>query len=553
VDYTRDKRSGSIRKVDNSNGTRVEIMICDISSYIVAMCYMLAFNEESNIILYWDEPTISLDYEEHPLHKIIETNWRENKISKIVLSCATLPTEEEIPDTMASFREKFTTKHVAEIHTIKSYDCKKTISILDKHSNVVLPHLLFLEYQEMMSSVEHCLKNKSLLRYFDLQEIVRFIKYVVVDTKKYIENRYRIENYFAEIKDITLYQIKIYYLEILTRIPRENWHEIHLYIKNTRKSWDINRTIASCQVSNELRKIKSVSIEKNTSSKLVRTTSTISSPVSATTGILITTEDAHTLTDGPTIFLAEDVDKIGKFYIQQTKIPSRIFENILHKIDANNQIQKRVDILTKTMEDRLGQDADKEKKNAKEVFDPEIKRLMASIETLRGEIKNVAMEAMYIPNTREHQQMWMKSGNIIENAFVPTIEEDVVREIMSISAIETHLKVLLLIGIGVFTHNTDNQYIEIMKRLATEQKLFIIIAGSDYIYGTNYQFAHCFLGKDLLNMSKQKIIQSIGRVGRTKIQQEYTVRFRDDALLTRLFLPNQCENIEAINMSKLLV
>jgi hypothetical protein len=28
---------------------------------------------------------------------------------------------------------------------------------------------------------------------------------------------------------------------------------------------------------------------------------------------MITTADAHTLTDGPTIFLAENVEKIGKF------------------------------------------------------------------------------------------------------------------------------------------------------------------------------------------------------------------------------------------------
>ena len=45
-------------------------------------------------------------------------------------------------------------------------------------------------------------------------------------------------------------------------------------------------------------------------------------------GILSTTEDAHTLIDGPTIFISEDVTKIGKFYIQQTKIPSKILDGI---------------------------------------------------------------------------------------------------------------------------------------------------------------------------------------------------------------------------------
>jgi len=92
VDYTRNKRSGGIGKVDNSVGTNVEIMICDVQSYLTAMHYMLAFNEAENIITYWDEPTITMDYQEHDLHSTIHSNWVNNKIPTLVLSCATLPT-----------------------------------------------------------------------------------------------------------------------------------------------------------------------------------------------------------------------------------------------------------------------------------------------------------------------------------------------------------------------------------------------------------------------------------------------------------------------------
>jgi hypothetical protein len=66
LDYTRS--SGSIVKVDNSNGANVEIMICDVKSYLTAMYYMMSFNDKDDIIMYWDEPTISLDYETHELH-----------------------------------------------------------------------------------------------------------------------------------------------------------------------------------------------------------------------------------------------------------------------------------------------------------------------------------------------------------------------------------------------------------------------------------------------------------------------------------------------------
>jgi hypothetical protein len=91
-----------------------------------------------------------------------------------------------------------------------------------------------------------------------------------------------------------------------------------------------------------------------------------------------------------------------------------------------------------------------------------------------------------------------------------------------------------------------------VKELAFQKRLLIIIASSDYIYGTNYQFCHEVVGKDLVNMSQQKTIQALGRVGRNNIQQEYTVRFRDDGIIHNLF-KEQMHNIVALNMCRLLV
>ena len=46
-----------------------------------------------------------------------------------------------------------------------------------------------------------------------------------------------------------------------------------------------------------------------------------------------------------------------------------------------------------------------------------------------------------------------------------------------------------------------------MKELAENKSLYLIIANSDYIYGTNYQFRYCHLGKDMKNMTQEKVIQ----------------------------------------------
>ena len=78
-DYVKNRRTGGIFRVDNSNGEKVQVIITDIQSYLPAMNYMLVFNEASDIIWYWDEPTITLDYETHPFHDILQRNWNKMK------------------------------------------------------------------------------------------------------------------------------------------------------------------------------------------------------------------------------------------------------------------------------------------------------------------------------------------------------------------------------------------------------------------------------------------------------------------------------------------
>jgi hypothetical protein len=272
-------------------------------------------------------------------------------------------------------------------------------------------------------------------------------------------------------------------------------------------------------------------------------------------GILLTTADAHTLTDGPTIFLSEDVQKIGSFYIQQSNISPIVFQTIMARIAKNGEFTEKIVRLENSLEaeqNKLGaqnDDASEEKKGDSERLSQDAKALLDEINKLRKEIKMVSLDPMYVPNTKPHQELWSPSGEINKAAFLPAIDEETTRYIMSLD-IENNLKVLLLLGIGMFLDKPNIKYMEIMKRLADEQRLFIIIASSDYIYGTNYQFCHGFIGKDLKNMTQQKTIQAMGRIGRNNIQQSYTVRFRDDDMIRALFEKPK-ENLEAKNMCAL--
>jgi hypothetical protein len=51
-------------------------------------------------------------------------------------------------------------------------------------------------------------------------------------------------------------------------------------------------------------------------------------------------------------------------------------------------------------------------------------------------------------------------------------------------------------------------------------------------------------------MTQEKLVQAIGRVGRNKLQQTYTVRLRNSDMIDKLFLP-EIDKIEAKNMNRL--
>lgn len=578
ADYTVNRKTGGIYRVDNSNGIRVEIMICDVASYLVAMYYMKSFHPVEKIITYWDEPTIGMDRcddETVELHHLIHRVWSLNQIPNIVLSCATLPKQDEIGGALQDFRAKFMSETGVEpeIHVIESHDCKKTISLLGKDGKVVLPHLLFADYSMLvMDCVDHCDANRSILRYFDVFEIIRFCTHV----QPHLREDMHISKWFKSIESITLQSIKLYYLAILRELPSEQWNGIYQYMKETLKS----KFSYDSDMGQDIRKIKSESgisttsassvVSLPASTKIVRQTSIASLqplnippsvsviPPSVSSGILLTTSDAHTLTDGPTIYLAEDIEKIGRFYIQQTKIPDTVFASIQQKIDRNNIILKRINVIEKDIEAKMGSSASKtdeksSKKAEKEPASKEVQRMLEQIQEMRAAIQTVHLNAMYIPNTKPHQEIWLpkslSSSLPIKNAFVPNVDEEDVRDIMTLD-VDNQQKLLLILGIGVFSRSTDSRYAEIMKRLAYEQRLFLIIASSDYIYGTNYQFCHGFIGKDLTNMTQQKTIQAIGRIGRNNIQQEYTVRFRDDSVVEMLFRKTT-HNLEANIMNHL--
>ena len=436
-EYTTNKRTGGIKKVDNSAGENVEIIICDIKSYLPAMYYMLAFNEKENIITYWDEPTITLDYTEHDFHKIIRQNWKKNIIPNVVLSSATLPKLNELVETIPDFQNKF---HGSEIYNIVSHDCKKSIPILNKDGYVVLPHYLSDNYEEIRKIATHCDNYLTLLRYFDLKEVVEFISYV--NKKNMSNNKMILARHFESFNDINMKTIKVYYVKLLQNIEPIHWNTIYTHFIRTRMPRIVtNETVdpKGCKIIkarsvgpglnvfglDKTAELSGTPLTRLASEQVLSSSNTTQKPV-GTSGAYITTKDSYTLTDGPTIFISDEVEKIAKFCIQQANIPSLVMDEIMKKIDFNNVLNTKLALLENDLEQTKEQAENSVKnqvnvknqgsivsgrnKSSKDIkkFNREpgddiavksnISKLAAEITSLRSMIKSATLNDTFIPN-----------------------------------------------------------------------------------------------------------------------------------------------------------
>ena len=83
-----------------------------------------------------------------------------------------------------------------------------------------------------------------------------------------------------------------------------------------------------------------------------------------------------------------------------------------------------------------------------------------------------------------------------------------------------------------------------------EQKIYKELSEDELKYLLTLISKSEFIGKDLQTVTQQKLLQALGRIGRNNIQQDYTIRFRDDNLIKMIFTEHK-NNIEAKNMCSL--
>lgn len=355
-----------------------------------------------------------------------------------------------------------------------------------------MPHTIYDTYESFKIGIQHCKTKGAILRYVDIKQIERCLHHC-----KY---QWDISPPDIPILEFDTKYLKLVYLDILDSLKEDQWRELQ----------------------------------------------SLSLPIYPST-INIMTTDAYTLTSGPTIYLANNVEKVATVLLKQAKLPSTLIKELNESLRYNDGLTIKISELTKLYDDGIGKDIEKEKKMTNMNIKPELKLLKHKIQTMEKQLKKIQISDYYIPNRKDHSDRWAGTHRDI---FTSNVDETMSEKILKIKDIEDSWKILLLLGVGVFTKHRSIVYMEIMKQLAQDQKLFLIIASSDFIYGTNYQFSHGYIGKDLSEISQEKTIQSLGRIGRNGGQQTYTARMRDDSLILKLFLPD-ASNVEATKMCEL--
>jgi hypothetical protein len=592
--FTKDRKSGAIRNVDNTVGDNVEIMICDAQSYIYAMLYMMSFHPANQIVTCWDEPTITLDEDDNVLHSILHRNWVQNLIPNMIFMSATLPAIDEISDVVRDFELRFPGSNVFNIVT---HDYKKTIPIIDCNGYVAMLHYTYNDFAELVQAARHVEKCPSLLRYLDLGEIVNFLRFFHEEeghAQQYLNNAdffFNVMNSgITDVADVTIQHVKLQYCRVIRILRPECWDELFALFATRRRARYPPTGISSSSLNkksvSEPWTSSSSSFEKGNKvailggGKLVRTSSSLSPCISEKkekekekaemyTGgqalIHLTTTDAHTLTHGPTIYITGNLNKIAAFLIQEADIPESVMSSILEKIEYNKEANAHIAKLEEELElhesklkaDGAGEkEKDKDKKgggsnSAATVLNTLITKIKDSLAIYYSRMKNVNLNEVYIPNSKLHLAKHSSSSFSTSSAFTSKLDEHEIVSIMQLNDVEDNWKILLLMGIGVHAKHKSVEYTEIVKRLSEEQKLYLIIADKDYIYGTNYQYCHGYIGKDC-NTTQELMIQSLGRIGRGYLQQDYTVRFRDLHQVRVLFDNVAAESKkEIVNMNKI--
>ena len=180
--------------------------------------------------------------------------------------------------------------------------------------------------------------------------------------------------------------------------------------------------------------------------------------------VYLTTKDAHTITHGPCIYLANNVEKVAKFLYQQSKIPDHVVESINKTIASNAKINEDIARIEKAVEDMTANENPDKDIDDDRYRDSTPRKLLSQVDALSARLKAIHLPEDYIPNHKVHYKRYVDPKiSLIDVADVEGLRDSFkisitnmdVMNIMRILNVENYWKTLALMGVGCFPSNPD--------------------------------------------------------------------------------------------------
>ena len=250
--------------------------------------------------------------------------------------------------------------------------------------------------------------------------------------------------------------------------------------------------------------------------------------------MLFTQKDARVFEAGPCLYMTSNTAVVCRYCLESACIPPQMLSSLRANLAHNQKILAEVAVKTKLMEDKNKADEKKEKKMAEGRDKPEVKLLKEEIKRLTAALKPVNLPECYIPNTEAHKRRFGNTAGFCSN-----IDADAAATVLAIEGLPDNYSILFLMGIGVMSH-AHPEYLALVKSMLDENKLFMVVADQDFLWGTNFDFRYMIVAADLCANGVHKLTpdmlqQMLGRVGRNG--QNATVYSRIPNIGQLLFCP----------------
>ena len=495
--FTEKKHNKEFKRPLHSVGDKVEIMVCDLQSYEHAMNYMIRFTENiHNLVLFWDEPMMGInESSEYNVH--IKHVWSCNRIPNIIMSCATLPEKVTSMNIVDDFNHKFG-KNSFIWDVQNQYDnIKLTTQIQDEVGYTLMPHTYFDDFKIFSKAISTIKNDIQLLKYLDEMYCIDFI---YAFTKVCNDRDMHIFECFDKNK-INKPLIKQLYVDVCLKITENDYTSIKNYLREDEIVINMNKFDT----------------------------------------IDIIAKNSLSITNGPCLFFTEDYNKLIHFFTKKSKITKDNVDVIIKNIQYNDSVLDLLEQKRKQHEDLTQKEINKEKKASEESKDERVKRLENEIKSIFSSLRKIDIPKEYIPNSKSHLERNNHNTESIQNSdsklWSRYITERDISSVMSLDTIDNNVKISFLFGIGVLHESLCPKYTTIVKDCMKQNKLYCVIANSDFIYGTDYTFHHMFLCKDI-PIQHHSMIQALGRVGRQYSGHNYTCRLRDKNMYENIFFRN---------------